>query len=113
MQDEASTLSKIKESETWTDLQARYVWEPNDQSCNKLAMEKRDEKGIAIRQFTESDFVNKNVVDDKLLSRSVPNYFDKFSEKGVFDLKISSKVLIIFLQKTCTRLVDLILAKAF
>lgn len=36
-----------------------------------------------IHQFTESDFMNKNVVDDKLLSCSVPNYFDRFSNEGL------------------------------
>ncbi|ENN77317.1 hypothetical protein YQE_06143, partial [Dendroctonus ponderosae] len=84
LQDEALAASRIKESETWTDLKAQCASGQNGQGCAKLAMEKMEKragKGIAIKQFTESDFVNKNVVDEKLLSRSVPNYFDKFSEK--------------------------------
>ncbi|CAG9765968.1 unnamed protein product [Ceutorhynchus assimilis] len=35
-----------------------------------------------MHQFTESDFVNKNVVDEKVLSHSVSNYFDRFSDKA-------------------------------
>ncbi|KAL1497160.1 hypothetical protein ABEB36_008165 [Hypothenemus hampei] len=32
-------------------------------------------------KFTDSDFANKNVIGNVILSKSAPNYFDKFSDK--------------------------------
>ncbi|XP_066260425.1 uncharacterized protein prd1 [Euwallacea similis] len=41
-----------------------------------------EDRQYAFLEYTESDFVNKNIINEQMLSRSVPNYFDKFSNSA-------------------------------
>lgn len=67
-------------SSHYTDITEQVVLPPeNNQkldSCNKF--KKIDDTFVEnlVKDFTESDFLNKNVFDKELLCQSAPNYFD-------------------------------------
>ncbi|XP_050309499.1 uncharacterized protein LOC126745604 isoform X2 [Anthonomus grandis grandis] len=68
----------IEDSHIWTELREAV--------CHSNGANGQES---IVHQFTESDFVNKNVVDEKLLSQSVPNYFDRFSNEAISHLETS------------------------